>query len=1319
MFISDIRYGRLLKAIAAAVVCTFLVNDIAWADSPPDLFNPLQSATLAPESRLKSFFERHGLDFKNTATVMLAAGQLRNMIATGGAGQGNIMRLNQLFSGGEVEIEKDIKQGNLRCSGRTYDYAVFHFKKKNKTVNALFIKDYDKLTDDELREFGVKTAEDKRYFNSSENPALKGVWFKTQQDIWSERAAEVVENARNCIIGDIRDFDPQVAQKKESFLAILYHAAQERLDSIASKTAKGKLKIFARMNLMNLSPEKQSGELDYPDEEIKVVLMTSTANPLTWGHILTPLVAMDELNADFIVLQAHGKMEHKEKLYPSERVSVAHRHHMVRESIDRLSPLMRYTDLGSEDDDSLEAAAQMHRLLALNPNRKVHIFFLIGAESEARMNKYIRQHYQMFKENNFGHNPNHKITFTVTQRGEYGKRVTLEELLAISRQAQKELACEQFLDIALIQHPHMDLGVASTYYRVTQDGAFVPKPVHEFSKRFGYYGHSPIDPLTGKPFYSQEESFRKKIGPVAKELAAMIYAKIKAGIAGDTPFVSVDGGSGSGKSTLGAEVAKILSEEYGLESRIIGFDMWLKDRKWRIAIQKLVKGDRLTSEEMKIAGELINRIKPREIFFGEEGFFKNEEILATVKELDNWRNSSSDTHTMAVKDAYIREKGTREDVSIGLKKGQVIIFDGKYANTEELQPYYDLRFRLHDSPDRTEARFQIRSRKYNPDDADIQVVFYKLALIPSYEAYDKRTESKIHGFIDLREEGNWFLETNSAVYALPDPLDYPPEKFSRVFVESVYKNSLNEKTKKEIRQLFGAIQAERLLPKLYKFFENYFFVRKGRFNSQNAAPEIRSSLMAIPGYCRESTKFFRFDHDKKTVQKYFAKLIDEKVKKNDLTVTAKSVGISSGEEPYSIAMHIYYAMKKYYQSHNMQKDGFRTWLLKWKIRVEAYDKDLVSLCLARNGLFDFQYDEPLTENADPYYDNPWLINGLDPGETWSKRAAQGMMLPFREPALNALKASGRSKFDFAFQADPIIRGWIKPIYVNIRSRDDMPILTRTKANVVIVGYLNGSRMLGDENRYIEDDLKKAVDTDYPALLCFGDTEVGKAGVNPQKRPYLENTPFNLVRDEERKIHAENLKYTPPVANNTVLCHIVAPSILPEGQRGMLNRLDSGMRSRKYIEKMLELKTDGSGDFIEQIKDTMQRTQKIYEKAYGKDYVNYTFKFDIACPNLDLVRRVQVELGLPALAFAPEEGGGNMVQAENIMLALRALRISMETNDIQILINAYVFITGNRAGSGIKNIAKFTRTKLFAMPKVNVDELGRINALIEKNIKTAA
>ena len=100
-------------------------------------------------------------------------------------------------------------------------------------------------------------------------------------------------------------------------------------------------------------------------------------------------------------------------------------------------------------------------------------------------------------------------------------------------------------------------------------------------------------------------------------------------------------------------------------------------------------------------------------------------------------------------------------------------------------------------------------------------------------------------------------------------------------------------------------------------------------------------------------------------------------------------------------------------------------------------------------------------------------------------------------------------------------------------------------------------------------------------------------------PNLFQTDNILVFEKEaKKVHGENLKYAPHLAANTVLCHIAAPLTLPDGQQGILNRLDSGMRGREYSEKMLELKTDSSKDFIEQVKDTIQRAKEIYKEIYS-------------------------------------------------------------------------------------------------------------------------
>ncbi|MDD4894323.1 MAG: hypothetical protein PHW54_03310, partial [Candidatus Omnitrophica bacterium] len=307
----------------------------------------------------------------------------------------------------------------------------------------------------------------------------------------------------------------------------------------------------------------------------------------------------------------------------------------------------------------------------------------------------------------------------------------------------------------------IDLNVSSTYYRNTQDGAFVPRLVHEFAKSFGYYGHPPIDPRTGKPVSaSQEEYFRLKLEPIAKQMANEIGAIRNNAPAGGMMVVSLDGGSGSGKTTIAEEVAKYLLKEYSYEVLIIPLDLMLKERKWRLAIEKIVTGRQLGEKDKELLGELQDEIKPRQPYFGEEEFFDNTQTLRVIREVAEFRHSAAQSQSISIPDAYIRGRDERQAVEFTLKKGTVIIFEGKYANREEFAPYYDLRYRLHDASDRTEARFQIRSRRYNPNDADMHIIFYNMSLVPSYEAYDKRTEKLMHAFIDLRGE-DWYVEKSS------------------------------------------------------------------------------------------------------------------------------------------------------------------------------------------------------------------------------------------------------------------------------------------------------------------------------------------------------------------------------------------------------------------------------------------------------------------------------------------------------------------------------------------------------------------------------
>ncbi|MBF0494344.1 MAG: hypothetical protein HQL28_04355, partial [Candidatus Omnitrophica bacterium] len=103
-------------------------------------------------------------------------------------------------------------------------------------------------------------------------------------------------------------------------------------------------------------------------------------------------------------------------------------------------------------------------------------------------------------------------------------------------------------------------------------------------------------------------------------------------------------------------------------------------------------------------------------------------------------------------------------------------------------------------------------------------------------------------------------------------------------------------------------------------------------------------------------------------------------------------------------------------------------------------------------------------------------------------------------------------------------------------------------------------------------------------------------------------------NEADAIHTENLNNTPTIAEKTIICHIVAESILPEGQRVMLKtKLEKEMRGKNYYEKIVSLPAGLSGTTEEFMRELARI--KAREEA---EYRGYKVEFDVACPTKELV-----------------------------------------------------------------------------------------------------
>lgn len=253
------KHRACIKATTLAMVCLFLINSIAWADP--------SSTNLSAESRLKPFFEKHGLDFQNIATVVYTADKLKDLVMSGSLRQSQIMNLNKLFPDGAIKIDKNIRQGTLK-SGKVYNYAIFSFKKELKAISVLFIKDHGKLTDDELSELRIK--KDEAYH--LDYSGLEGVWFVRQY-----------EDHEN-LVGDLFGIEKELKERlKAPSLIKLFDAPQRGRFHKEGPTIKHHLQ--AMLNALN-SPDNDAFKKILPPRYRDLLRSKENRNFLIWFIIL-------------------------------------------------------------------------------------------------------------------------------------------------------------------------------------------------------------------------------------------------------------------------------------------------------------------------------------------------------------------------------------------------------------------------------------------------------------------------------------------------------------------------------------------------------------------------------------------------------------------------------------------------------------------------------------------------------------------------------------------------------------------------------------------------------------------------------------------------------------------------------------------------------------------------------------------------------------------------------------------------------------------------------------------------------------------------
>jgi putative flippase GtrA/tRNA G46 methylase TrmB len=234
----------------------------------------------------------------------------------------------------------------------------------------------------------------------------------------------------------------------------------------------------------------------------------------------------------------------------------------------------------------------------------------------------------------------------------------------------------------------------------------------------------------------------------------------------------------------------------------------------------------------------------------------------------------------------------------------------------------------------------------------------------------------------------------------------------------------------------------------------------------------------------------------------------------------------------------------------------------------------------------------------------------------------------------------------------------------------------------------------------------------------GNAEEERSSMKTAVKPGREDGSGQADRDAQGFIaqagrgHNANLDLTPLIPDKTIIFHVIAETIIPEGQRNMMKRLEQRMRGGKYLEKIVILSASDRDDPA-----TFMKALEALKAREEKRHKDHKIEFNVACHKNEkgIVGMVQ-EAGMRALAF--ERGsGGDIVQIESVMLALRALR----TGETAELIRAYKFITGKEPEVSTGDIDQLARTLSFVLParRIKIDDIGTINRIIEDNILAAA
>lgn len=137
-----------------------------------------------------------------------------------------------------------------------------------------------------------------------------------------------------------------------------------------------KINPFAGMNTSPFNYQKAPVSAG----KLKIGIYPVAANPFHWGHLLTGLLAIAQYKLDKVVYLIAGNDVRKPDL-----LSAPIRHLVGREIVNIFSPFFAYSSIALETN--LDGESNVFRILNLNQEQPIDVFYLVGSDHYHRINK--------------------------------------------------------------------------------------------------------------------------------------------------------------------------------------------------------------------------------------------------------------------------------------------------------------------------------------------------------------------------------------------------------------------------------------------------------------------------------------------------------------------------------------------------------------------------------------------------------------------------------------------------------------------------------------------------------------------------------------------------------------------------------------------------------------------------------------------------------------------------------------------------------------------------------------------------------------------